>query len=244
MIMPPIAGALRAALDFALPPRCAGCGSIVGGVHLFCGTCWKDIEFLTGNCCGRCGLPLTATDSETCAACLTRPPRLDRVRAAVAYGEISRRLALRLKYARKTALAETMARSMERLLEPIAPGAVLVPVPLHRSRLWWRGFNQSMLIAAALARRKELALEPRLLQRRRRTPSLRGLNLRQRRRAVDDAFAVARGNDLAGQTFVLVDDVYTTGSTANACARALKQAGAARVELVAWARVIRPGAAY
>lgn len=235
---------LRAALDFALPPRCAGCGRIVDDVHLFCSPCWSELEFLTGNCCARCGLPLGATDSEICAACLARPPRLDRVRAAVAYGEISRRLALRLKYGRKTALAETMARSMERLLEPMVPGAVLVPVPLHRSRLWSRGFNQSMLIAGALARRKGLALEPHLLRRQRRTPSLRGLNVRQRRRAVADAFAVDPGNELAGQTFVLVDDVYTTGSTANACARALKRAGAARVELIAWARVVRPGNAW
>lgn len=240
MHMFPLARTLRAALDFALPPRCPGCGAIVADVHLFCSRCWSEIEFLAGNCCGGCGLPLLATESENCAVCLARPPQLDRVRAAVAYGKISRRLALRLKYGRKTAIAETMARNMERLLEPMTPGAVLIPVPLHRSRLWSRGFNQAMLVAQALARRKGLAVAPRLLRRRRRTPSLRGLNARQRLRAVADAFAVADGSDLGGRTFVLVDDVYTTGSTANACARALKRRGAARVELIAWARVIRP----
>src|SRR5688572_33455780 len=92
-------------LDFALPPRCAGCGTIVSDVHSFCPDCWKRIEFLGSGGCMTCGIPLQATDAERCAVCLANPPRISRTRAAVAYDELSRGLALRLKYGRKVAIA-------------------------------------------------------------------------------------------------------------------------------------------
>jgi ComF family protein len=117
---------------------------------------------------------------------------------------------------------------------------ILVPVPLHRSRLWQRGFNQSALVVRELAKATGFRSEPRLLRRVKRTPALKGMSLRQRRRTVAGAFGVDASADLQGRTVVLVDDVLTTGSTANACARALQQAGAERVELVSWARVIKP----
>jgi ComF family protein len=230
----------RMMLDFVLPPRCPSCGTIVGDVDLFCADCWGEVGWMTGAGCDRCGHPLEASEESICGACLASPPRLDRVRAAVEYGEMARILALKLKYGRKTAIARTMARYMERHLPAASGNAVLAPVPLHRTRLWNRGFNQSALIARVLAARTGLALQPELLSRVRRTPRLKDMSVRQRERIVAGAFAVRGGNDLQGRTVILVDDVYTTGSTANACARALKKAGAARVELVAWARVVRP----
>ena len=226
-------------LAFALPARCAGCGTIVDEVHSFCADCWKQIEFLTGGC-ETCGVPLQATDVERCAACLARPPRIRRMRSAVAYDERSRAVALRLKYGRKVALAKTMARYMAPLIDREAGDSLLVPVPLHRSRLWRRGFNQAALVAAELSRRTGIASDALLLQRIKRTPTLKGLSLLQRRRTVAGAFSVEKAKNLKGIRVVLVDDVLTTGSTANACARALKQAGAARVDFVSWARVVRP----
>ena len=91
---------VRWVLDFALPPRCAGCGDIVADVHSFCPDCWKQVEFLGHSGCAICGLPLQATDAETCAVCLAKPPRIARTRSAVAYGDLSRSLAIRLKYGR------------------------------------------------------------------------------------------------------------------------------------------------
>ena len=99
---------IRWALDFALPPRCAGCGLIVAYTHSFCPECWKDVEFLGDSGCSTCGIPLEATEAETCGACLARPPRIARTRAAVAYGDLPRGLAIRLKYGRKVAIARTM----------------------------------------------------------------------------------------------------------------------------------------
>jgi ComF family protein len=230
----------RWALDFALPPRCAGCGTITPDVHSFCGECWKQIQFLGVGGCAMCGIPLEATEAETCAACLAQPPRIARSRAAVAYDDLSRGIAIRLKYGRKVALARTMARYMAPLLGEAGADTILVPVPLHRVRLWNRGFNQSALVARELGRRLGLAADPFLLRRTRRTPPLKGMSPLQRRKAVAGAFAVRARSTLNGKTVVLVDDVLTTGSTADACARVLKRAGAERIELVSWARVVRP----
>jgi ComF family protein len=231
---------VRAALDFALPPRCAGCGVIVADTHSFCPDCWKEIAFLGDAGCTICGMPLPATDSLICAACLAKPPRIARTRAAVVYDELSRSLVIRLKYGRKVAIARTMAQYMAPLVSNSSDNRLLVPVPLHRTRLWRRGFNQSALVARELSRRLEIANAPFVLKRIKRTPPLKGMSRLQRRKSVAGAFKVANRAAVAGKTIILVDDVLTTGSTAEACARTLRRAGAARVELISWARVVRP----
>ena len=231
---------LKPVLDFALPPRCGGCGAIVDEVDSFCAACWTRIEFLGSGGCSICGLPLEGTEIDSCAHCLSKPPRLQRMRAATAYGEISRSIAIRLKYGRKVALARTMARYMAPLIGELPDNAMLVPVPLHRGRIWRRGFNQSAIVARELARRLGREMDVHALVRVKATPPLKGMSMQQRRRAVAGAFRINPGSELRGRTVVLVDDVLTTGSTANACARVLKRAGAERVDLVSWARVVRP----
>ena len=227
------------ALDFALPPRCAACGIVVSDVHSFCPDCWKQVEFLGNSGCSTCGLPLQTTEQASCGACLARPPRIARTRAAVAYDELSRGLAIRLKYGRKVAIARTMARYMAPLVGN-GDERILVPVPLHRTRLWRRGFNQSALVARELSRNLGIASDPIALSRVRRTPPLKGMSPLQRRKTVAGAFRVRNKAAIAGKTIILVDDVLTTGSTAEACAWTLKRAGAAQVELVSWARVVKP----
>ena len=226
-------------VGLALPPRCPACGTITGELHNFCADCWKQIEWLGEGGCTTCGLPLEATDIEECAACLAKPPIIERTRAAVTYGETTRTLPLRLKYSRKVALAKTMARFMRPLMTT-GDDALLVPVPLHRGRLWGRGFNQAALLAAELARLSALRHDPFALRRRKRTSALKGMSPDQRRREVAGAFEIADKSTVDGRKIILVDDVLTTGSTAEACARTLRRAGASRVELVCWARVVRP----
>jgi ComF family protein len=225
----------RPVLDYVLPPRCPGCGGVVEADHRFCVPCWSQLDFMTGAGCARCSIPLGPGDGLTCGPCLGTPPSFDRVIAAVAYGEIARRVALRLKYGRRTGLARTIAA----VLSPRLPdeAALIVPVPLHRWRLWSRGFNQSHAIGTMLAKSHGAACRPDILVRARATPALRGMNPSERRRTVQSAFAV--NGKLDGSPVYLIDDVFTTGATADACARALKRAGAGRVTVICWARVLR-----
>ncbi|HEX8571497.1 MAG TPA: ComF family protein [Allosphingosinicella sp.] len=248
----PARAAFARLLDFALPPRCPGCGAIVGEPHRFCLECWRSLAFLGEPCCAACGLPFAfdqGPERALCGRCLAEPPPFRRMRAAVAYGRVSRQVALKLKYSGRPGLASTLAHFMLRHLDggDSAPEPLLVPVPLHRWRIWKRGYNQSALIASALSRRSGIPVELDLLRRTRATPPLRGLGRRERALAVRGAFAPAPGAEprIAGRRIVLIDDVYTSGATASACARALRRSGAASVEMLCWARVVSedlPGA--
>jgi ComF family protein len=235
----------RYILDFALPPRCPGCGAVTQDDHSFCLACWQALDFLGEPSCARCGLPFEFDSGEgaECGSCLADPPTYDRLRAAVAYGEIARRVALKLKYSGRPGVAETLARLMRRHLAGVDPSTLLVPVPLHRWRIWRRGYNQAALMATALGRLTGHAALLDGLRRTKATPSLRGLGRRERALAVRGAFTVtpAGRQTFEGRPVILVDDVYTSGATANACAKALRRARAARVDIICWARVIKRG---
>ena len=233
----------RGVVAFALPPRCPGCGTVVGEDHAFCLGCWQKLDFLGGPACAQCGEPveLAFHEEARCGACLADPPPFDRARAAVAYGPIARALALKLKYGRRPGVALTMARPMRRVAGAMLEGALVAPVPLHRWRIWSRGYNQAAMIARALVRggSGELALD--LLERAKNTPALRGMGRSARARTVAGAFRVGAAwkQAVKGRRVVLIDDVYTTGATASGCARVLKRAGAVEVNLLCWARVVR-----
>jgi ComF family protein len=226
--------------DLALPPRCPGCGEVTAADHRFCARCWGSLRFLGPPWCAGCQLPFDFDRGEgtLCGECLADPPPHDGVRAAVAYGDVARDVALKLKYSGRLACALTMARAMARLMPEGAD--LLVPVPLHRWRIWSRGFNQAALIAASLSRASGVPADRELLRRVKATPVLRGLGPRGRAKAVTGAFALAKdaGPNLAGKTVILIDDVHTSGATAAACARTLKRGGAAKVILLCWARVL------
>ena len=234
--------ATRRVLDFALPPRCAGCGAIVDAPHRFCLECWSTLHFLGEPCCASCAAPFDHGEpGRLCGACLASPPRFDWARAAVAYGDIPRQVALKLKYGGRPGVAETMARFMARHLDRVPQGTLVVPVPLHRWRIWKRGYNQAALIATALARRAELETRLDLVRRVKATPPLKAMGPKQRRDTLRGAFKVpaAMKPIVRGRPVLLVDDVYTSGATANAVARTLKRAGASEVGLLCWARVVR-----
>ena len=229
-------------VSFALPPRCAGCGEIVNADLQFCAACWQSLALLSGRGCERCGTPVPSSIA-ICAPCMQAPPDHDGVYAVVAYGTLARTIALKLKHGRKVGLAKLMAH----LLLPRLPdeAGVLIPVPAHRWRILGRGFNQSALIAQHLSHASGLPVFLDALQRTRSTAMLRGASARERARIVRGAFSVARRlkSELTGKTVFLIDDVYTSGATANACARALKRSGVRKVVVLCWARVVLDDAA-
>lgn len=232
----------RSALDFALPPRCASCGVIVDQTGSFCAQCWGDVEWLTIGVCQQCSIPLEGSEQEICGACLAEPLRIGQLSAATLYGDTSRTLALKLKHGRRVALARTMARAMARRLRECGAEAapLLVPVPLHRWRIWKRGFNQSALLSLALSKELGWDWSPDILLRKRSTKPLGGMSRSQRHKTVRGAFEIVDRDAINGRRIMLVDDVYTTGSTVEACAIALQRSGASQVDAVVWSRVHRP----
>lgn len=240
-----IGEAILKLIALALPPRCPGCGEVVEADHRFCAACWGQLTLIAPPWCAACNLPFEFDrgPDALCGQCLAAPPVHDGVRAAVAYGPAARKLALKLKYGGRTAYAATAGRLMARLMPEDAE--LLVPVPLHRWRIWGRGFNQAVLIARELARLSAVPAELELLRRVKATPVLRGLGARRRAKAVAGAFAAAPGarERVKGRSIVLVDDVHTSGATTEACVRVLKRAGAARVTVLCWARVLDSEAA-
>lgn len=239
--------AVRVVSDYALPPRCPGCGVIVAADRRFCLDCWSALDFLAGPACARCSIPiatLVPDPAALCGACLADPPPFVGAPAAIAYGPAARRVALRLKYARRLGharlMAEMMARPLAALTHDAGEPPLLIPVPLHRWRLWSRGFNQAGLIAQHLARASEAECADDLLVRRKPTPSLRGLGRQARAKAVQGAFALAphAKAQLKQRHAILIDDVHASGATLRACARLLARSGAARVSALSFARVI------
>jgi ComF family protein len=234
--------AAKTVLDLLFPPLCIGCRTPVTDAG-FCAACWSKLSFLDGPACACCGLPFpVALEGENlCAACLARPPAFDQARAILAYDEHSRGAILALKHADRLELVPGFARWLARTGHNlIADSDVIVPVPLHRARLWQRRYNQSAEIARKLARGWKREFDPFALVRSRATPSQGAMaSAKARRRNVLGAFKVPDPGRVRGKRVLLLDDVLTTGATAEACARALKRAGAARVHVLALARVVK-----
>lgn len=232
-------------LDALLPPRCLGCGLIVEGRSSLCADCWRGLTFLGSPLCRICGYPLpqTVADMPVCAGCAAAPPAFARARAALRYDDGARGMILRFKHADRTDIGRTFGRMLESAgHELLGECDIIVPVPLHRWRLLQRGYNQAALLAHALAAGGSRRVIPDLLQRVQATASQQGLTGDQR---LDNIKASAfrlhprHGARIAGKRILLIDDVLTTGATITACTNVLLIGGAAAVDVLALARVVR-----
>ena len=234
---------LRAGLDVVLPPLCPSCRAPLGGGAGLCADCWSKLSLIEPPYCARLGIPFVYDPGPGLLSmeAIANPPTYQRARAAVRYDDVARTLVHALKYQDRTDLAPAMGRWMARAGHELLDEAdALVPVPLHWQRAWGRRYNQSGALARVIARQSGVKFASEALRRVRPTEQQIGLSRSQRASNVQGAFKVADPARVKGKTVILVDDVLTTGSTAEACARTLRRAGATRVELVSWARVVKP----
>ncbi len=239
-----LARAGRATLDLLLPPRCPGCGTVTASPDAFCARCFGAMHWLGADQCPRCG-ENEADRHPACARCREPAPAFAEARAAVAYAGPARAVVLRFKHGDATALAAPMAAAMARIARDwLGADPLLVPVPLHRWRLWRRGYNQAALLARALAQRCGAPVVLDALARPRRTALSAGMNRAERAANLAGAIRCARPDTVAGRSIVLVDDVITSGATIGACAAALADACAQQVRALAFARVVRDPLAH
>lgn len=234
----------RAVVDAVLPPRCLACGDTTREPDALCARCWAAMTFFAQPWCSRCGLPFPHPMGEgaLCADCARERGHWDRARAVLRYDRHSRQLVLALKHGDRTHLAKALGLWMRRAGGEILDSADwLVPVPLHWTRLAARRYNQASLLAHAVHAAGGPPVAPDWLVRRRRTPSQGRLGPLARARNVRGAFALRPGRDVRGKRLVIVDDVLTTGATAEECARVLRREGAAFVGVLTLARAVRAG---
>ncbi len=248
---PPLADwlrqAARTAVDFLVPPRCAACDEAVAVQGDLCPGCFGRTGFISAPMCFRCGVPFASAeqggDEGLCPGCRQRPPLFRQARAALRYDQQGRRLILPLKHGDRLDLAPILAPMMTRAGYHLLERAdVIVPVPLHRRRLFHRKYNQAAVLAFAIGRLGGKPVLPDALQRTRRTAPLDDKTPEVRAREVAGSLKVrpSRAGGVAGRAILLIDDVMTSGATANACAEALLAAGAGAVDVLVAARVPDP----
>lgn len=228
--------------DVLFPAQCAACGAVlIDGVDPFCVGCLSAIRLITPPLCPSCGVPFPITEGEDhlCEECILSPPPFSAARALGVYEEPLLDAIHLFKYQGKVAVGRALGRRMARAsyesLE-IADFSLIIPVPLHPKRLRERGFNQSLILARQVSKRFAIPLDFLTLRRTVHTEAQVTLSGKQRRANVRGAFAVADPVRIQGAKVVLIDDVYTTGSTVAECARVLLKSGAKEVAVLTLAR--------
>lgn len=235
----------RGVVDTLAPSQCLHCRRPVEQAASLCVSCWAELKQIDDPVCDMLGTPFAYDQGpgSLSPAALADPPDWDKARAAVLFEDVAQGLVHALKYNDRQEAGLLMARMMARAgRELLAQADVIVPVPLYRWRLWRRRFNQSAFLALQLAKTSGTPFRPELLTRARATTSQVGLDQVARRRNVRGAFAVPpeKTAEVAGKAVLLVDDVRTTGATAEACAVTLKKSGARTVSLLTFALVPGP----
>ena len=244
--LPYVSQIIRRLVNLVLPVECAICQSVLTDdpVPFFCRPCWDHVKPLVGPWCPRCGHPfaspvtLAYAPRHVCIACRLHPPAYTRAWALFSY-EPPLQDAIRLfKYHGKVVLANCLGDLLEKSIGVLPPVDLLMPVPLHSDRLRSRGFNQSLLLADRFNRRLQLPMIYDNLIRLRPTQPQTELSRKARLTNLRRAFALLRPEQVQRRRVLLIDDVLTTGTTVNECAKVLRKAGAADVYVLALARTV------
>jgi len=238
-------------VDWLYPPRCRACARRIQGrdAEYFCAACWKAIQPVAHPLCPRCGRPFpdASGDDHVCGVCLKRAPHFVAARAWACYPREEaqehplRQVVQKFKYGRKVSLGKPLGRLMARGCREFMAGCqidLVVPVPLHPKRLRWRGFNQAALLARQVGRAYRVPVDVFVLKRHRETTPQTQLSEEERRRNVRGAFVLHPERSVKGLNVLLVDDVYTSGATANECSRTLLRAGARQVYVLTLVRAV------
>jgi ComF family protein len=230
-------------INLLIPLRCVNCGSILESKQGLCISCWPLIPFMTKPYCDCCGLPFDFEIEEgaLCGACSYELPLYKTARSVFSYTTESKDLILKFKHTDSIHSAPVFVTWMARCLEELE-NPLCIPVPLHWTRLFMRTYNQAALLACGIAKLKGWTYSPSLLMRKRRTPSQGHLSRKDRIKNVKRAFHVpqSKAAQLEGRTILLVDDVFTTGATLNACSKVLLKAGVKEVHALTLGRVVKP----
>jgi len=235
----------RGFVDVVTPPRCLACHTLVREPSSLCAICWPLLKQIDEPVCAVLGTPFAYDEGEgtVSPAAIANPPAWDRSRAAVVFDDASRKLVHGLKYHDTQEAGLLMARMMARAGRTLLDETELIlPVPLHRFRLWQRRFNQSAYLAQRLSLWSGKPWKGDMLLRSKATKAQVGLDGAERRKNLKGAFSVPleKQPGIAGRHILLVDDVLTTGATASACAKTLKEHGARQVDVLTFALVLVP----
>ena len=239
-------GLIQHTVRFFLPADCAACGALLrtDPVPLFCTTCWDTIAPLTLARCAQCDRPLpspvalTYSPGHRCHHCTVRPPAYEKAWTLYPYLPPLQEAICLFKYRGKVSLAMPLGRLLLKALPASLHADVVIPVPLHPSRLREREFNQSLLLADHVATHAGLPLSFTNLIRTLPSEPQRTLSRKERMKNLRQAFAVRRPSLIARKRILLLDDVFTTGTTVNECAKVLRAAGAEAVFVLTMARTI------
>lgn len=240
-----IIAALNDVSDVIFPPQCMGCAEILHPQNgkLFCPACKEKIRFITGSLCPVCGTTFSNSPAENhlCGNCLENKTYFSCARAVVSYETIILHAIHQFKYGNNISVGALLASFMADFSFPdvdFTDYSLIVPVPLHIKRLRQRGFNQSLILARALAKKWQIPVNFSLLKRHKFTETQTGMNKTERKQNIKGAFEVRDKENIAGKNIIIVDDVYTTGATVNECAKILIKAGAQKVTVLTLARVL------
>ena len=225
-----------ASLNLLFPPSCPSCMMLTGkSAGCLCEDCFTRLQFITPPYCPCCGRKISnGRENHLCVDCLESSWEFDKARSLVLYEEVVAGLIHRLKYSGRLTGLSTFRYLWQQssVINDLEPFDIILPVPLHVKRLRKRGFNQALLLARELFTEEKDRIRPDILARHRNTPSQTKLSGKERRRNLKDGFVVKHLSEISEKNVLLLDDVFTTGATANECAKVLKRAGCRKVEVL------------